>query len=89
MSRISKKFPVSSHSDVYKRQVNGDYKIAGCPGTGAKIVMDWSDAVGGCTGKLVPTGNAKDVLDVDGKKYTVSIIDAGNVVVFILSLIHI
>ncbi len=66
-----------------KAVVNGDYKIAGCPGTGAKIVMDWSDAVGGCTGKLVPTGNAKDVLDVDGKKYTVSIIDAGNVVVFI------
>ncbi len=31
----------------------------------------------------MPTGNAKDTLEVDGKKYTVSIIDAGNVVVFI------
>lgn len=66
-----------------KAVVNGDYKIDGVPGTGAKIIMDWSDAVGGCTGKLVPTGNPKDVLEVDGVKYTVSIIDAGNVVIFI------
>jgi 2-methylaconitate cis-trans-isomerase PrpF len=42
-----------------KAMVDGDYAIDGVPGTGAKIAMDWSDAVGGATGKLLPTGNAK------------------------------
>jgi 2-methylaconitate cis-trans-isomerase PrpF len=66
-----------------KAMVDGDYAIDGVPGTGAKIAMDWSDAVGGATGKLLPTGNAKDTIEVDGVKYPVSIVDAGNPVVFI------
>jgi methylitaconate Delta-isomerase len=66
-----------------KALVDGDYAIDGVPGTGAKIAMDWSDVVGGITGKLLPTGNAKDTIEVDGIKYTVSIVDAGNPVVFI------
>jgi hypothetical protein len=66
-----------------KAMVDGDYAIDGVPGTGAKIAMDWSDVVGGITGKLLPTGNAKDTIEVDGIKYTVSIVDAGNPVVFI------
>ena len=66
-----------------KAMVDGDYAIDGVPGTGAKIAMDWSDVVGGITGKLLPTGNAKDTIEVDGVKYTVSIVDAGNPVVFI------
>jgi 2-methylaconitate cis-trans-isomerase PrpF len=66
-----------------KALVDGDFVIDGVPGTGAKIAMDWSDVVGGITGKLLPTGNAKDVIEVDGVKYPVSIVDAGNPVVFI------
>ena len=66
-----------------KAMVDGDYAIDGVPGTGAKIAMDWSDVVGGITGKLLPTRNAKDTIEVDGIKYTVSIVDAGNPVVFI------
>jgi hypothetical protein len=66
-----------------KAMVDGDYAIDGVPGTGAKIALDWSDVVGGITGKLLPTGNAKDTIEVDGIKYTVSIVDAGNPVVFI------
>jgi 2-methylaconitate cis-trans-isomerase PrpF len=66
-----------------KAMVDGDYAIDGVPGTGAKIAMDWSDAVGGITGKFLPTGNAKDTIVVDGVKYPVSIVDAGNPVVFI------
>jgi hypothetical protein len=63
--------------------VDGDFAIDGVPGTGAKIAMDWSDVVGGITGKFLPTGNAKDTIEVDGVKYTVSIVDAGNPVVFV------
>ncbi len=66
-----------------KAAVEGDFQIDGVPGNGSKITLDWSDVVGGITGKLLPTGNAKDEIDVDGKKYIVSIVDAGNVVVFI------
>ena len=35
---------------------------------GAKIAMDWSDVVGGITGKFLPTGNVKDTIEVDGIK---------------------
>jgi hypothetical protein len=66
-----------------KAMVDGDFAIDGVPGTGAKIAMDWSDVVGGITGKFLPTGNAKDTIEVDGVKYTVSIVDAGNPVVFV------
>lgn len=66
-----------------KARVDGDFAIDGVPGTGAKITLDWSDTVGAITGKLLPTGNAKDIIEVDGVKYPVSIVDAGNPLVFI------
>ena len=66
-----------------KAQVTGDYAIDGCPGTGAKIIMDWSAVTGPTTGKLLPTGNVKDVVHADGKDYTISLVDAGNPQVFI------
>jgi len=67
-----------------KAMVDGDFAIDGVPGTGAKIAMDWSDVVGSITGKLMPTGNPTDTIETDGGKYTVSIVDAGNPVVFVL-----
>lgn len=66
-----------------KARVTGEFAIDGCPGTGAKITLDWSDVCGGITGRLLPTGNAKDGIAVDGVEYPVSIVDAGNPVVFI------
>lgn len=66
-----------------KAAVNGDFAIDGVPGTGAKITLDWSDVVGGITGSLLPTGNTKDTINAGGVDYTVSIVDAGNVVIFI------
>ena len=66
-----------------KAAVEGDCAIDGVPGTGAKITLDWSDAVGGITGSLLPTGSAKDTVSAGGKDYTVSVVDAGNIVIFI------
>lgn len=66
-----------------KAMVTGDFAIDGCPGTGACITLDWSDVTGGITGKLLPTGNVKDIISVDGKDYTISLVDAGNPLVFI------
>jgi 2-methylaconitate cis-trans-isomerase PrpF len=68
-----------------KAAVEGDFSIDGVPGTGARITLDWSDAQGAFTGKLLPTGNVKDIINVDGKEYPVSILDLGNSLVFIKS----
>lgn len=66
-----------------KACVCGDFSIDGCPGTGAKITLDWAGVVGGVTGKALPTGNAKDIVVIDNKEYVISIVDAGNPLVFI------
>jgi 2-methylaconitate cis-trans-isomerase PrpF len=64
----------------------GDYSIPGVPGTGAKLRVDFFEPAGSITGKLLPTGNAKDYIDLGKKgRYTVSIVDAGNPVVFLIA----
>ena len=66
-----------------KAQTKGDFHIDGVPGTGAKITMDFSTTAGSATGKLIPTGNAIDMIRTEDGEYPVSIIDAGNPLVFI------
>lgn len=66
-----------------KPKVEGDFAIDGVPGTGAKIALDWGNVIGGKTGKLLPTGNAQDVIAHEGKTYHVSIVDAGSISVFV------
>lgn len=66
-----------------KAQAEGNFHIDGVPGTGAKITMDFSSTVGSATGKLLPTGNVIDYIEVNGKYYPVSIVDAGIPLVFI------
>jgi methylitaconate Delta-isomerase len=63
---------------------DGDYRIAGVPGTGAKIMLDWRHIVGTVTGTLLPTGHVKDRIQVEGiGEVNVSVIDSGNPAVFI------
>lgn len=66
-----------------KACVKGDFHIDGVPGTGAKLTLDWSGTVGSITGQLLPTGNPKDVIRANGRDYIVSLVDAGNPLVFI------
>lgn len=62
----------------------GEYSIPGVPGTGAKLKVEFFDPSGSLTKKLLPTGNTKDLIDLGDKgKFTVSIVDAGNPVVFL------
>lgn len=66
-----------------KAAVYGEAAIKGVPGTGAPIDMFFMNPGGAATGKLLPTGNKKDVLDVqDYGKIAVSIIDCSNPTVF-------
>lgn len=65
-----------------KACVNGDCVIGGVPGSSSPIEMDWTQAVGCTTGKILPTGNAKDMYEVDRRQYTVSVVDGGNTVIY-------
>ncbi len=56
----------------------GDTRIDGVPGTGAGIVLNFLDAEGAKTGKLLPTGNPKDIID----GIEVSCVDFANPIVF-------
>lgn len=42
---------------------DGDCAIAGVPGTAAPVLLNFADAVGGATGRLMPTGNALDRIE--------------------------
>ncbi len=59
--------------------VEGDLAIDGVPGTGARVRMDYRLTAGSTTGRLLPTGNVQDRLQVDGLgTVTVSIVDIAN-----------
>jgi 2-methylaconitate cis-trans-isomerase PrpF len=67
-----------------KSKVEGTAEIDGVPGTGSPIMLDFTDTVGSSTGKLLPTGHPKDKVMVEGYgEFTVSVVDAGNIVIFI------
>jgi 2-methylaconitate cis-trans-isomerase PrpF len=64
--------------------VDGDLAIPGVSGTGAPVRLEFRDPGGATTGKLLPTGNARDVLDVPGVgRIAVSMVDAANACVFV------
>jgi 2-methylaconitate cis-trans-isomerase PrpF len=57
----------------------GDFAIFGVPGTGARITMDYTLTAGSKTAGLLPTGRARDVLEVPGVgRLEGSFVDAGN-----------
>lgn len=69
---IRTEVPVKNGKAVF----DGDYSIAGVPGSGAKITVDFAEAAGALTGKLLPTGHVKDELDIPGiGRLTVSVVD--------------
>ena len=64
--------------------VAGDLVIPGVSGSGAPVRLDFLDPGGASSGKLLPTGQARDVLDVPGfGSCEMSMIDAANACVFI------
>ncbi|MEM7442793.1 MAG: PrpF domain-containing protein [Pseudomonadota bacterium] len=62
----------------------GDFEIPGVPGAGAKIKLDYFGLGGAITDALLPTGNVRDVLSVEGiGDIEVSMVDASNPVAFV------
>lgn len=77
---ITADVPVKNGQVVY----DGDYAIAGVPGTAAPIRLQFLHPAGTLGRGLLPTGNAADVLHIPGfGSVTVSIVDAANPLVFV------
>jgi 2-methylaconitate cis-trans-isomerase PrpF len=67
-----------------KSKYVGDYSIDGVPGTGNKILLDYSATGGTLTGRILPTGKPVDVISVEGiGKMDISVVDAGNPTCFL------
>jgi 2-methylaconitate cis-trans-isomerase PrpF len=77
---LSAKVPVRDG----KAQVHGDCVIAGVPGSGAPIVMDYSGTVGAVSGRLLPTGRVVDTIVLeDGRNLAATLCDVANPCVFV------
>ena len=64
--------------------VDGELAIPGVAGTGAPVRLEFREPGGATTGKLLPTGNVVDTLDVPGYgTFKVSMVDAANACVFV------
>ena len=62
-----------------RARVTGDLAVAGVPGTGAEIVMNWVATIGAKTGHLLPTGRAIDEITLEtGATVHATLCDAGN-----------
>jgi len=59
--------------------VEGDFELPGVAGRGARIALDFIDPGGAGTGRLLPTGQARDTID----GVAASLVDATNPVVFV------
>lgn len=67
-----------------RARVHGDFAIAGVPGRGAEITMDYSGTIGAVSGRLLPTGNVLDRIQLEnGNSISFSLCDAGNPCVFV------
>ena len=76
---IWSKFPL----DDGLAAVDGNLAIPGVAGTGAPVKLEFREPGGATTGRLLPTGNAADTLDVPGYgRFRVSMVDAANACVF-------
>lgn len=61
----------------------GDFAIDGVPGTAARVILKFVSPQGAASGKLLPTGNVKDTIEIDSKTYEFSFVDAANPVIFV------
>jgi 2-methylaconitate isomerase len=77
---IVARFPL----DEGRPAIAGDLEIDGVAGSAAPIRLEFLDPGGARTGKLLPTGNARDRLNIDGLgTVDASCVDAANPCVFV------
>lgn len=63
---------------------DGDFEVAGVPGTGAPILMDFRKTVGASQRRgILPTQQPIDRVSVSGKMCDITVCDVGNICVFV------
>ena len=78
--RIEARFAVANGRAV----VEGDTVLGGVAGRGAPIALSFLEPGGAVTGRLLPTGHARDTLDVpDGDPIEATLIDAATALVIV------
>lgn len=81
LSRISIRTPeICGQRSV---QYGGDTVIAGVVGSAAPVDIRFLNTAGSIASALLPTGNVTDVVEVNGREYTVTLIDNGQPLVVI------
>lgn len=63
----------------------GDTRIPGVPQPGSAVRMFFLNPEGAVSGKLLPTGNARDILKTSRGDVACSIVDAANPLVFVMA----
>ncbi|MDO5115625.1 MAG: PrpF domain-containing protein [Synergistaceae bacterium] len=76
---INARVPVKNGKAV----TEGDFSIDGVPGTGAKILLEFNRPQGAVSGKTLPSGSPVNTIEIEGKIYEYSFVDAANPVVFV------
>jgi len=66
-----------------RAKVAGDCTIAGVPGSGSRIMLNFAGTAGSVTGRLLPTGNVIDTIETSAGSVEVSIVDCANPMVFV------
>jgi len=62
---------------------DGPFALDGVAGTAAPIRLEFLEPGGAKTGRLLPTGNAVDVIAIPGRNIEASLVDAANPCVFV------
>lgn len=74
--------PIDHETGTFAQE--GDCHIAGVDGTAAELKVNFLNPAGSKTGKLLPTGNALDVLDIPGHgPIEATILDVSNPIVLV------
>ncbi|KAF7309728.1 DUF453 domain-containing protein [Mycena indigotica] len=77
---IDTTFPIEDDVAVLDRP---EVTVAGVPGKGSEIIMEFVNPGGARTGKLLPTGTPVDTLQIAGRTLQASLVDATNPTVFV------
>ncbi len=64
-----------------RAETEGSAINAGVPRSGSPIVTEYLEPAGALTGKLLPTGRARDSVDISGKTIELSVVDVSGAVV--------
>jgi 2-methylaconitate cis-trans-isomerase PrpF len=76
---VTARIPISDGAPA----IEGDCHIPGVPAAGARIGLDFGDCAGAVSGKLLPTGQPRDMIDLGGRPVEVSLVDAATAFVFV------